>query len=144
MGEAREVADRLTEAMLGKDLQGMRDAYAADAVAETPDAGTIRGGEAIVAWLAGFFEGFPDAGYEAIAKHECDDVAIDEGFLVGTHTGPLSMPDGERIEPTGNAVRIRSCDVMEVRDGVVASHRFYYDQMELLSQLGLAAPAQTA
>lgn len=84
MGRAREVADRLTEA--------------------------------IVAWLAGFFEGFPDADYQAIAKHECGDVAIDEGFLVGTHTGTLSTPDGERIEPTGNAVRIRSCDVMEVRD----------------------------
>jgi hypothetical protein len=33
---------------------------------------------------------------------------------------------------------MRSCDVATVEEGVVTSHRFYFDSMEFLGQLGLA------
>jgi ketosteroid isomerase-like protein len=36
-------------------------------------------------------------------------------------------------------VRQRECDVATVRDGLVTSHRFYFDQLDFLGQLGLAA-----
>ncbi len=88
-------------------------------------------------WPAGFLEGVPDARHQTIARStSCGDVAVDEGFLVGRHTGRSLAPDGERIEPTGDAVRIRACDVMEVRDGAVASHRFDHGRMERLGRLG--------
>jgi hypothetical protein len=38
-------------------------------------------------------------------------------------------------------VRIRSCDAVTVEGGLVTSHRFYYDQMDFLGQLGLAPEA---
>jgi ketosteroid isomerase-like protein len=41
------------------------------------------------------------------------------------------------MSATGNRVRLRSCDAATVEDGLVTSHRFYYDQMEFLRQLGL-------
>ena len=138
MGEAREVMDRITEAAMSNDVETLKQLYAPDAVTETPDEGTLRGADAITAWLAGFAEAFPDGSWEGSQAYECGDTAIDEGFLVGTHTGPLVLPDGQSIPATGKSVRLRACDVATVQNGRATSHRFYFDQMELLQQLGLA------
>ena len=67
--------------------------------------------------------------------------AIDEGYLVGTHTGSLRLPDGQSVPATGKSVRIRGCDAATVQNGRVTSHRFYFDQMEFLGQLELAPEA---
>ena len=141
MGQAREVMDRVTEAAMGNDGETLKQLYAPDAVAETPDAGTLNGGEAIIAWFTGFAEAFPDASWESGHAHECGDTAVDEGYLVGTHTGPLRLPDGQSIPATGKSVRVRGCDAATVQNGRVTSHRFYFDQMEFMGQLGLAPEA---
>jgi hypothetical protein len=75
-----------------------------------------------------------------LQKHDAGNVAIDEGYLVGTHTGPLPTPSGETIPATGKQINVRSCDVATVEAGVVTQHRFYFDQMEFLGQLGLLPP----
>ena len=80
---------------------------------------------------------FPDASFESVHAHESGANEIDEGYFVGTHTGPLTGPDGETVEGTGKSVRLRECDVVTVEDGVVTSHRFYFDNMEFMQQLGL-------
>lgn len=141
MGEARELMDRVTEALVSNDVEAMRALYAPDAVAETPDEGTLRGAEAIAGWLAKFSEAFPDASFDLTNGFEDGDTAIDEGYFTGTNTGPLPAPDGQSIPATGRTVRIRACDLATVRGGLVASHRFYFDQMDFLEQLGLAPEA---
>lgn len=139
MGEARDVMDRLTAAAFGKDIEALKALYAEDAVAETPDQGTINGRDAIAAYLEEFTTAFPDASYESLSKHESGTSAIDEGYFVGTNTGPMAGPDGDAIEPTGKSVRARSCDVVTVDNGFVTSHRFYFDNMDFFEQLGLLA-----
>jgi ketosteroid isomerase-like protein len=139
MGEAREVMDRVTDAVVRGDEEALTALYALDAVAETPDQGTIRGRDAIAAYLAEFGVAFPDATYEPLHKHEADGTAIYEGYFVGTNTGPMTGPNGETIPGTGKRVRARECDAATVENGVVTSHRFYYDMMNWLEQLGLAA-----
>jgi ketosteroid isomerase-like protein len=129
--------NRLTETLFSRDMDALKELYAADAVLETPDQGQVRGRDAIVAYVGEFITAFPDASYETAYEHESGDDAIDEGFFVGTHTGPLSGPDGESIAPTGKSVRMRACDVASVRDGLVTNHRFYFDQVDFLGQLGL-------
>ncbi len=88
--------------------------------------------------MAAFQGAFPDASWEPVAKHEAGDTAIDEGYSFGTNTGPLQMPSGDTLPPTGKRVRLRGCDVATVKDGRIVSHRFYYDQTEFAEQLGLA------
>ena len=100
--------------------------------------GDLLGGSAIADYLLTFKHAFPDASFESRMKHEAGDTAIDEGYLVGTHTGVLSTPEGE-VPPTGRTLRLRECDILEVADGVAVAHRFYYDQLDFLSQLGLMA-----
>jgi ketosteroid isomerase-like protein len=139
MGQAREIMDRLTAAVRNGDVEELSRLYAEDAVAETPDAGRLEGRAAIVEWTMQTSRAFPDASYE-IQKLEIGDTAIDVGYLIGTHTGPLATPDGD-IPPTGRTVRIRECDILTVAGGVATSHRFFYDQLDSMIQLGLVDPA---
>lgn len=137
MGQAREAMDRLTMAMTAKDKEAQAACYAADAVATTPDQGEIVGPEAISNYLSQFGESFPDVDYEYAEKYEAGNVAIDDGFVTGTNTGPLAMPSGESLPPTGKSIRLRSCDIAHVEDGLITQHKFYFDQVEFLGQLGL-------
>ena len=138
MGEAREVLDRLTEAVMRGQVDELPNLYADDATLVTPDAGEIRGREAIAEYLGTFSRAFPDASWEALSQLEVGDTAVDEGSFVGTHAGPLATPTGETIPATGKRVRLRECDVATVENGRITSNRFYFDQMEFLEQLGLA------
>ena len=137
MGEAREVMNRITAALDAQDLEAAAECYATDAVAETPDQGQIRGRDAIAEYFRQLTDAFPDVRYEPQHGHESSNVAIDEGYVVGTHTAPLPLPSGESVPATGKQIRVRSCDIISVEDGLVTSHRFYFDQMEFLGQLGL-------
>ena len=136
MGQAREVMDRITDAVMSGQRDALEQLYATDAVAETPDAGRLEGSAAIADYLMSFKAAFPDASWESGSKYESGDTAIDEGYLVGTHTDVLSTPTGD-VTPTGKRLRLRECDIVTVRDGVAVSHRFYYDQLDFMSQLGL-------
>ena len=138
MGEAREVMDRVTDAILKGDLEALKGLYAQDAVVETPDRGTLTGREEIAAYLGEYGTAFPDAAWEERNKYEAGDTAIDEGYFVGTNTGSLTGANGETIPATGRRVRARECDVATVENGVVTSHRFYFDVQDWATQLGLA------
>lgn len=129
--------DRLTAAVMSGDSDELKALYAPDAVAETPDQGTIRGRDLIAAYMGEFATAFPDASWEELHKHETGDTAIDEGYFIGTNTGPMTGPHGETIAATGKRVRARECDVATVQNGVITSHRFYFDMHDWLMQLGL-------
>ena len=136
MGDARRTMDRISQAVTAGDREALRRLYADDAVGDTPDEGRLTGADAIVDWMMSFNEAFPDTTFEPLSQLEAGDTAVDEAVLVGTHTGPLRLPDGE-LPPTGRAIRVRECDIVQVRDGKVVSHRFYFDQLELMAQLEL-------
>ncbi len=138
MGQARETMDRVTAAVMSGDRDTLGQLYAADAVAETPDGPRLQGSAAIADYLLTFKRAFPDASFESAMKYEDGDTAIDEGYFVGTHTGVLSTPEGD-VPPTGRNLRLRECDILEVANGVAVAHRFYYDQLDFMSQLGLVA-----
>jgi ketosteroid isomerase-like protein len=129
MGQAREAMDRATKAALSNNFEELGSVYAEDAEVVTPDQGTITGRQAIV-----------EGGFEVLHQHETADTAIDEGYFTGTNSGPIETSDGQSIPATGKQIRVRECDVATVKDGVITNHRFYFDQMEFLSQLGLAEP----
>lgn len=140
MSEARDVLDRLTAAVVAKDAQTVAGCYAEDAVAVTPDEGELRGRERIAEYMSQFGGSFPDLQYKYLQKHDAGNVAIDEGYLIGTNTGLLPTPSGETIPATGKQINVRSCDVATVEAGVVRRHHIYFDQMEFLGQLGLLPP----
>ncbi|MGW0121387.1 ester cyclase [Streptomyces sp. NPDC003327] len=138
MGEARAVMDRLTEALTtNPDEKALADLWAEDAVAVTPDGGELEGREAIVAYFGSMKRAIPSATFTPVHSYEVGDTAIDEGFYSGVNTGPVDLPDGGSLPPTGREVRIRGVDFAQVMDGRIVSYRLYFDQADFLGQLGL-------
>ncbi|KOV79852.1 polyketide cyclase [Streptomyces sp. NRRL WC-3618] len=136
MGEARDVMDRLTEAITSADLKAIAELYAPDAVAVTPD-GAIHGRDNIVDYWRQMTDAVPDGTYESVHAYEIGDTAVDEGFFTGRNTGPIGLPSGDHLPATGKEIRIRGVDLATVRDGHIVDYRLYFDQMEFLGQLGL-------
>ena len=136
MGEAREVFDRATAAINAHDAEAIAACYTEDAEVRDPF-GTHRGRQDVAEYWRVFFTAFPDARGEAVRRYDAGDTAIDEWEFEGTHTGPLANPDGSVIPATGKTVRMRGADFGRVESGLIAEHRIYFDQMEMLAQLGL-------
>jgi ketosteroid isomerase-like protein len=143
MGEAREVLDRMTHALLGRDRDAIAACYAEDAVVVTPDSGEITGREAIARYHMQFADAFSDLSYEYVQKHESGHSAIDEGHFIGTNDGPLASPSGETIPATGRQIRVRTCDVATVQNGQILVHQLYFDQLSFLTQLDLMPSGTT-
>jgi ketosteroid isomerase-like protein len=144
MGQPRDLMNRATAAVLTGDLAALRDIYAPDVVATTPDEGELHGIDRFIEWNQSFVGSFTDREYVPLLEHETADCAIDQGDFVGTNTEPMRLPDGQTVPPTGKQVRVRAADVATVRDGRIVRHDFYFDQLDLLVQLGLMeAPAGT-
>jgi ketosteroid isomerase-like protein len=137
MGQPRELMDKGTEAILRRDPEALRDIYAADAVATTPDAGTLHRVDEILAYNKAMIDAFSEMSYEPQGSYEVGDTVIDQGEMVGRNTGDMYLPDGQVIPATGKQVRVRSVDIATVKDGRIVRHDFYFDQLELMSQLGL-------
>lgn len=136
MGQARELMDRTTQAILGGDLDALREICAPDMVVTTPDLGELHGVEAFIAWNRSFVDAFSDRSYEQNRGWETDDCAIDEGWFVGVHSAPLRGADGTEVAPTGRRLRLRAVDIATVVNGRISRHDFYFDQLDLLTQLG--------
>ncbi|MDX3458970.1 SgcJ/EcaC family oxidoreductase [Streptomyces sp. ME02-8801-2C] len=137
MGEAREVMDRLTEAITSADVKAIAELYAPDAVAVTPDGGKLLGRDNIVEYWRQMTDAVPEGTYESVEAYEIGDTAVDEGYFSGRNTGPIALPSGDHLPATQKEFRIRGVDLATVRDGHIVDYRLYFDQMEFLGQLGL-------
>jgi steroid delta-isomerase-like uncharacterized protein len=143
MGEARKLADRLTDAMNDHDVEAVARCYAPDAVLTSPD-GTVHGREGAAAAIGRYLTAFPDLRVTSTTKVESGATAVDEWVFTGTNTGPIETPDGQTIPPTGRAVNQCGIDIGTVEDGLITSHRIYWDQLEFLAQLGLTGQEAAA
>lgn len=141
MGQAREVMDRLTEAITTADSKTIAELYAQDAVAVTPDGGELHGRDDITTYWRQMTEAVPDGSYESVHSYEVGNTAIDEGIFSGRNTGPIQLPTGETLAPTQKEIRIRGVDLATVDDsGHIVDYRLYFDEMDFLGQLGLLPP----
>lgn len=136
MSDAREVADRLTAAVESGNLEATASCYAPEAVLVAPE-GTFKGRSQIAEFFRSWTEPWSDMVFETSTKASWGDRAIDEWTCRATNTGAIPLPTGETVPPTGNRVAVRGADICTVRDGAIVEHHVYYDQVELLGQLGL-------
>ena len=141
MGQARELMDRVTHAVLAGELDALREVYAPDVVFSTPDVGTRHGVEELVEWHRSFTDAFSDIEYRSERALETQECAIDQGEIIGTHTRPLQLPDGQSVPPTRKQIRMRAMDIATVANGRIVRHDFYFDQLDMMTQLGLMEEA---
>lgn len=142
MGQAREISGRYTALINAHDAQAIGELFSDDAIFVDPT-GEYRGRAAIVEYWEAFFRAFPDLEGQDELEAESGDTAINEWSASGTHTGPLDGPEGT-IPATGRSLTVRGADAITVRDGLIESHRVYYDQMSFMVQLGLVPEGAVA
>lgn len=131
-----ELLEFYVERYNAADLDSCMALYADDATQRMHD-GVFEGVDAIEARLARDLEAFADAKYVVDSFFAAGDKFADEWTFTGTNTGPLRLPDGTVIPPTGLGVEIKGMEYVEVRDGKIVVDNLYYDFMAAVAQLGL-------
>jgi steroid delta-isomerase-like uncharacterized protein len=133
---AGEVVSRFYDEFGVGNIEAALSVVAEDVEIIDPGMGHVHGRERFREYLDTFKRAMPDA--QAIVERtvERDGVVAVEGRFVGTHTGPLATDDGD-VDPTGASVDLHFADVSQVRDGKIVAYHTYYDQLGLLTQLGL-------
>jgi predicted ester cyclase len=134
MGDPKQVVERHIAAFNARDA----DAYPwmADLQFVAPGA-KLQGREQVLGFMHGFWDAFPDGRLELVRLISQGSTAAGEGTFAGTHTGTMRTPAGE-VPPTDRKVEFRWMAMYELAGDVIAFERLYFDQAELLGQLGLA------
>jgi predicted ester cyclase len=135
MVDAREVVERHFEAFNGRRAEA--DPWAQDAELIAPGA-SMHGREEVQGFLGAFWDAFPDGRLEVSRVFAERSVAAAEGRFIGTHTGVLHTPTGD-VPATSRSVEFRWMSSYDVRGDELASEHLYFDQVDLLGQLGLMA-----
>jgi steroid delta-isomerase-like uncharacterized protein len=136
MATTEQVADALTEAFNAHDESAMRGCYAQNAVFEAPGDVRLEGPDAIVAYAEGWLNAFPDSRLTVHNRVVSGEWAVDEFTFEGTHEETLSGPGGD-IPPTGRRLVGRGVEAIRVVDGKIVEDHLYFDQVQVLTQLGL-------
>lgn len=99
--------------------------------------GPTTGRDVRVKLAKGLVNAFPDARVERLRSFGQGDWACFEVMFAGTHTGPMPGPDGTEIPATNKPVKFPYCMVVKFKDGQCSELYEYYDQLDMLTQLGL-------
>jgi predicted ester cyclase len=118
------------------DMDGLANTYTEDAVYVSPN-GTTQGRAVIREQWSREKTAFPDRRVTIDLIIEQGDTLAAELTWTGTHTGPLVLPDGTEMAPTGKRVENRAMDLVQTRDGKAAMQHQYWDNMAYARQLGL-------
>jgi ketosteroid isomerase-like protein len=86
-------------------------------------------------------DAFSDIDLEAAPLDVGGDYACVEWSVAMTHTGQVALAGGATIEPTGTRVTFHGVTVAEFRGEQICSFRQYWDEFEVLEQLGVGAGA---
>jgi steroid delta-isomerase-like uncharacterized protein len=145
VSEARKVLERAIAYWNSADRDRWAALYTDDVVYEGPGGGRISG-------LEDLKEKYFDAHVAAVPDRESRDVTliaegdqvVEQARYVATHTGTWRDPNGVEIPATGKSLDFPFVGVFRVENGKISSIRIYYDQMDVLTQLGLMpTPAST-
>jgi predicted ester cyclase len=139
MGAGQDLWARTERLINDHDFEAAVEAmYVEDAVLVTSGS-RYEGAKAIQEFMVDFTKAFPDGKVTTSHVVEEGDSLVVEYTFEGTHTGPLSMPDGSEIPPTGKSVRGPLVSVFDLANGKVTEERMYADNALLMEQLGLTA-----
>jgi steroid delta-isomerase-like uncharacterized protein len=140
MTDIRTISAEFNEAFNSHDDEHMRACYADNAVFTGPGDVRLEGPEAIVEYAMTWIRAFPDA--RATVKNEivADPWVITQVTFQGTHTDTLVGPAGE-IPATNKSATGRAAELIRVENGKVVEDHLYFDNMEIMAQLGLVPEA---
>lgn len=143
MADAREVGQRFVEAFNAHDEDRLRQLNSENTVFEAPGDIHIEGREAATQYAMAWLRAFPDARITVRNELVDGDWVAQEFTFEGTHEDTLSSPTGD-IAATHKGLKGRGVQVFRVEGDTVAETQLYFDQVQVMTQLGLMPATATA
>ncbi len=143
MADTQAVASAFVDAFNAHDEARIRELNAEHAVFEGPGDVKLEGREATTAYAMSWLNAFGDARVTLHNEFVAGDWVVQEFVFSGTHTGTLQSPAGD-IPATNRQLRGRGVQILRIEGDAVADTRLYFDQVDVLTQLGLMPEPATA
>lgn len=142
MADAQQVGADFVAAFNDHDESRIRELNAENSVVEAPGDVHVEGREAATQYAMAWLNAFPDARLNVSNELVSGDWVMQEFTFEGTHEGTLSGPAGE-IPATHRRLNGRGVQIFRVEGDAVVDTRLYFDQVQIMTQLGLMPePAQ--
>ncbi|MGZ8742452.1 MAG: ester cyclase [Nocardioides sp.] len=139
MADNIALARRLYEGWNERKFDELADAMASDGKIVVVGTGDVfEGPEGSRQYNKSWYDGFPDGKITIDNVLASGDCVVVEFTGHGTHTGTLATSMGQ-IPATGRSLTLKLCDVIEFKDGKVATQRTYLDTGSMMAQLGITA-----
>ena len=122
----------------GQQWHEFPKSHAEDIIVHYPDGSTTTGLAEHLEMLKPQFVFAPDT---VIKEHPIKladgDYTAVQGFMEGTFSAPMPLPDGSVIEPTGKRFKLGMLTVGRWENGVMAEEWLYWDNQAFMKQIGL-------
>ncbi|TMD89531.1 MAG: ester cyclase [Chloroflexi bacterium] len=135
--ETKAVVERGLKAFNAHDLEAVARDSAPDIELTAPGGVKVKGVQGVKEYNQSWIKAFPDARIENKKLIAQGNTVVVEGTFSGTHTGPLKTPMGE-VPPTGRKLKGDFIQVFEIDRGLVKRNYLMYDQVDVMTQLGMA------
>ncbi len=145
MSDLKDFAARANKAFNAHDADALAALDDSDVVftAPSPSGRTERRGrQSSKEYNQSWFTAFPDAKTAIINEVIAGDYIVQEGTFQGTNTGTWKS-EAVDMPATGKTLKGHYCLVSKVTNEQIVTSNLYFDQVELMTQLGLMpAPAE--
>ena len=131
-----EIGRALLDGVNNNDLSYWKSCLADDYTASYPSLREDVDSEVAYQYNAGIFTAFPDLHFDVQRTVMNGDVMVYQWMASGTHNGPLVTPTGT-IPATGKFGGSPGVLIAVVKDGKIVREETYWNQLELLMQLGV-------
>ncbi|HYY47432.1 MAG TPA: ester cyclase [Thermoplasmata archaeon] len=141
------MVDAAHEAINDQDWDHLYGLHMDNVVMSVPDfPDPMKGRDAVQARLQAWAEALPDLTLTRLRGFGQGDWVCMELLISGTHKGPLrhgldegilEKQDDALVPATGRRIEIRACAVYKVEGAEISESHIYYDQLNLMKQLGL-------
>ena len=143
MPSAQEVGTDFVEAFNAHDERRIRALMAENTAFEAPGDVRLQGREDATQYAMAWLRAFPDARITVHNQVAAGDWIVQEFTFAGTHDETLSGPAGD-IPATHRRLEGRGVQVLCSQGGEIVDARLYFDQVQVLTQLGLMPEAAAA
>jgi steroid delta-isomerase-like uncharacterized protein len=136
MADARQLGAKFVDAFNAHDEARIRELNGENVVFEAPGEIRLEGRDAATEYAMAWLRAFPDARLTVTNELADGDWVAQEFMFEGTHEDTLSSPSGE-IPATHKRLDGRGVQIFKVEGEFVTETRLYFDQVEVMTQLGL-------
>jgi predicted ester cyclase len=141
--EAKAVVERGLKAFNAHDMEALARDAAPDIEMTAPGEIKLKGPQAVKEFNQNWVTAFPDARVEVKNLFAQGNHVIVEGVFSGTHNGTLKTPMGD-VPATGRKAKGDFIQIFDIDRGLVKRDHLIFDQVQLMTQLGLTPSPQPA